>query len=293
MSNIRTAMNRGAYDFLVKPLDFQDLDATLAKTLKHVTELRHAVRSTEENQLLRMFVHGGIVERVLPLVRGPDLLTGERVEATVAFIDVKDFTPVTRREPPEAVFRKLNDNFQVIVPELTARGGVVDKFVGDSVMAVFRGEGHVERALEACLEVRQQLRAMAFRGGEHSAYAHGVCIGLDSGELVSGNLGSRALGRLDHTVLGDVVNTAARLASLAAREQLLIGEHLRERVEARFECLSAGERRLPGASATLAVHDVLGRRDGARASTDAPSSLDARELRSPPQLTVLAARAEE
>ncbi len=261
MNNIRTAMNRGAYDFLVKPLDLKDLDATLAKTLKHVTELRHAVRSTEENQLLRLFVHGGIVERVLPLVRGPDLMAGERVEATVAFIDVKDFTPVTRHEPPESVFRKLNDNFQVIVPELTARGGVVDKFVGDSVMAVFRGEGHVDRALEACLQVREQLRTMAFRGGEQSAYAHGVCIGLDSGELVSGNLGSRALGRLDFTVLGDVVNTAARLASLASREQLLIGEHLRQRVEARFECQAAGERRLPGTSAALPVHDVVSRRD--------------------------------
>ena len=151
----------------------------------------------------------------------------------------------------------------------------------------------MERALDACLEVRQQLRVMAFRGGEQSAYAHGVCIGLDSGELVSGNLGSRALGRLDFTVLGDVVNTAARLASVAAREQLLIGEHLRQRVEARFECLPAGERRLPGASAVLPVHDVVGRRDGGRSSAEAPASTGPREVRSPPQLAVLAARGGE
>ncbi len=65
MSNIRTAMNRGAFDFLVKPINFQDLKTTLEKTLKHVGELRRMLRSTEENDLLRMFVHGGVVERVL------------------------------------------------------------------------------------------------------------------------------------------------------------------------------------------------------------------------------------
>jgi len=286
-------MNRGAYDFLVKPLDLQDLDATLAKTLKHVTELRQAVRSTEENQLLRLFVHGGIVERVLPLVRGPDLMSGERVDATVAFLDVKDFTPVTRREPPESVLRKLNDNFQVIVPELTARGGVVDKFVGDAVMAVFHGEGHLDRALEACVEVRQQLQAMAFRGGEHSAYAHGVCIGLDSGELVSGNVGSQVLGRLDHTVLGDVVNNAARLAALAGKNQLLIAEHLRPRVEACFELRPAGERRLPGASTPLSVLDVVSRLDAPRPTSEAIASTGPQELRPQPQLAVLVARSDK
>jgi serine/threonine protein kinase/class 3 adenylate cyclase len=263
MRNIRTAMNRGAHDFVVKPLDFQDLEATLAKTLKHVAELRQAVRSTEENQLLRLFVHGGIVERVLPLVRGPGLMSSERVEATVAFVDVKDFTPVTRHESPEAVIQRLNANFEVIVPELTSRGGVVDKFIGDAVMAVFRGPGHLDRAVEACMAVRQQLQAMAFRGGEQSPYVHGVSIGLDSGALVSGNLGGAALGRLDHSVLGDVVNTAARLASLAGREQILISDALRQRLEASFACEPAGERHLPGTGAPLAVHAIVGRRGGA------------------------------
>ena len=181
MMNIRTAMNRGAFDFLVKPISFQDLKTTLEKTLKHVGELRRMLRSTEENDLLRMFVHGGVVERVLLAVRAPQGVAGERVEATVAFIDVKDFSPVLRDEQPEAAIRRLNAYFEVIVPELTSRGGVVDKFVGDAVMTVFRGQGHVGRALDACLSARQQLRALAFRGGDSSPYAHGVCMGLASG----------------------------------------------------------------------------------------------------------------
>ncbi|MDY7227077.1 protein kinase domain-containing protein [Hyalangium rubrum] len=261
MSNIRTAMNRGAFDFLVKPLNFQDLKATLEKTLKHAGEVRRMLRSTEENDLLRMFVHGGIVERVLSAVRTPLGVAGERVEATVAFLDVKGFTPITRDEQPETALRRLNANFEVIVPELLSRGGVVDKFVGDAVMAVFRGQGHVGRALDACISARQQLRAMAFRGGESSAYTHGVCIGVASGELLSGSIGARALGRLDYTVLGDVVNTAAWLASMANKDQLLISEELRGRMETAFECEEQTSRQLPSRAAPMRVFDVLRRRD--------------------------------
>ncbi|HYO67631.1 MAG TPA: protein kinase [Archangium sp.] len=276
MSNIRVAMNRGAFDFLVKPIDFQDLDATLAKALKHVKEFRQMVRSAEENQLLRMFVHGGILERATPLMRGPDMMEGERVEATVAFLDLEDFTPVLRQEQPEAAVRRLNANFEVIVPELLSRGGVVDKFVGDSVMAVFRGHGHLGRALEACLAARQQLRAMAFRSGDSSPYGHGLCIGLDSGELLCGSIGAKGLGRLDYTVLGEPVNTAARLALLAGKDQLLIGAHLLPRVETGFECQDLGTRNLPGCGTELGVHEVVARREQRVSSADRTVSIEAR-----------------
>lgn len=272
MSNIRTAMNRGAFDFLVKPINFQDLKTTLEKTLKHVGELRRMLRSTEENDLLRMFVHGGVVERVLSTARAPMGMAGERVEATVAFIDMKDFAPVIRNEQPEAAIRRLNANFEVIVPELASRGGVVDKFIGDAVMAVFRGQGHLGRALDACLSVRQQLRGMAFRGGEQSPYAHGVCIGLDSGELLSGSIGARALGRLDYTVLGDVVNMAAWLSSIAAKDQILIRDNLSGRLDSSFECVAAGERPLNCASTPLRVYEVTGRREAPLTPADSTAS---------------------
>jgi serine/threonine protein kinase/class 3 adenylate cyclase len=289
MSNIRVAMNRGAFDFLVKPIDFQDLDATLNKALKQVTELRQMVRSAEENHLLRMFVNGGILERALPQMRGPDLVDGERVEATVAFLDLKDFTPVTSQEQPEAVIRRLNANFEVIVPELLSRGGVVDKFVGDAVMAVFRGQGHLSRGLEACLAARQQLRAMAFRYGEGSPYVHGVGIGVDSGELICGSIGAKGLGRLDYTVLGATVNTAARLTVMAERDQILIGDHLRLRLEGAFECRALGSRCLPGSTLALTVHEIVARRDERISSSDQTASIDASGLRADSTPAVLAA----
>jgi class 3 adenylate cyclase/response regulator of citrate/malate metabolism len=273
MTNIRVAMNRGAFDFLVKPIDFQDLEVTLAKTLQHVQTSRQMLHSMEENLLFRMFVHSGIIERALPLLRGPDVVAGERVEATVAFIDVKDFTPVTRQEQPDTAIRRLNANFEIIVPELLARGGVVDKFVGDAVMAVFREPGHLERALEACLSARNQLRAMAVRYGEQSPYVHGASIGLDSGELISGSIGAKGLGRLDYTVLGDTVNTAARLASIAEREQILIHNNLRQQVEHNFECVEAGERSLPGTKEPVVVYDVRNHKKEVVSTSDTTASL--------------------
>ncbi|RKH46615.1 protein kinase domain-containing protein [Corallococcus sicarius] len=283
LPNLRTAMNRGAFDFLVKPVDLDDLESTLAKTVRHVAELRRAVRSTEENALLRMFVHGGIVERVLPLVRGPGALAGEQVDATVAFLDVAGFTAVTRQHPPESALRRLNANFEVILPELETRGGVVDKFLGDAVMAVFQGEAHVARALDACLAVRQRLQALAWGGGDTSPYAHGVCMGVDTGPVVSGNVGAAGRGRLDHTVLGDVVNTAARLATVATRDQVLVSEALAARLADAFDCRPAGERHLSGQDAPpLVVREVVAR----HASASSVSSEDtSRQVTAPVAFT--------
>lgn len=282
MSNIRTAMNRGAYDFITKPIDFPDLETTLVKTLKHVRELRSTARYTEENGLLRMFVPGGVLERLPPLLEGSDALAGERVEGTVAFIDVDAFTPVLHQELPDESLRRLNANFEAIVPELLSRGGTVDKFVGDAVMAVFRGPGHVDRAQEACLAIRRQLAALATRGGEKAPYAHGVCIGLDSGELVSGSIGAKASGRLDFTVLGEVVNTAARLAAAASRGQVLVSARAREASREPFTYVPQGE------------HFELVRREGdTRVTPDEPTpyvAVEPRETSEPPALAALPSR---
>lgn len=258
MENIRVAMNRGAFDFLVKPFNVGDLEATLPKAIRHVQELRRMLRTVEENQLLRMFVHNGIVERLLPLREGPGVVAGEKVEATVAFLDVKDFTAVARQRKAEAALQRLNANFDVIVPELTSRGGVVDKFIGAAVMVVFRGPEHLERALEACMAARRQLQQMAFRYGEQSPYTHGVCVGVDSGELLCGSVGAKPLGRLDYTAIGDAVNVAARLASLAGKDQILMTDTLRQRVDESFEFTAVGNRILQGAG-SLVVHELVGR----------------------------------
>ena len=118
--------------------------------------------------------------------------------------------------------RLLRANFEVIVPELLAKGGVVDKFLGDAVMAVFQGPDHLSRALSACVAVRAQMAAVARRAGKGSPYTQGICVGLSTGQVLSGSVGSQAYGRLDYTVLGEVVNAAAHLARAALPGEILV-----------------------------------------------------------------------
>ena len=257
MTNIRTAMNRGAFDFLVKPIDFRDLEATIDKTVRHVREVRRTMRSTEENSLLRMFVSSGIAERMLPMLRTADLMANEAVSATVMFIDVCDFTRLTRTASPDVVVRALNANFDVILPEITARTGMVDKIVGDAVMAVYRGPDHTLRAVESAVAIRARLADLAERAHAPSPYAHGVAVGIDSGMVISGGLGSKAFGRLDFTVLGDAVNNAARLAQVATRNQICVGASLQYRLADFFECESIGAPELPGTSEQVQVYNVV------------------------------------
>src|SRR5262249_37312806 len=96
--------------------------------------------------------------------------------------------------------------------------------------------GHLERAFDACLAARKALADMAARAGEGSPYAHGIVVGVDSGPLISGSIGSRVASRLDYTVLGEVVNNASRLQAGAQKGQILINAALYQRVEGMFEC---------------------------------------------------------
>ncbi|XXX82516.1 protein kinase [Sorangium sp. So ce134] len=255
MANIRTAMNRGAFDFLVKPIDFEDLEATIQKSLRRVTELRKTARSTEENGALRMFVSPSLVERIR--CAAPEDGPSDRWQGTVAFVDLAGFRAAAGEAPPEGALRTLNANFEVIVPEIIGRGGIVEKFLGDAVMAVFRGERHLARALEACVAVRDQLRALALRTGEGSPFTHGVSIGVDTGPMISGEIGSRAFGRLDYTVLGEVVGNAAHLESLARKDQILVTGRVAEGASGHFELEAQGSRTFPQGGAPVAVFELV------------------------------------
>lgn len=260
MTNIREAMNRGAFDFLVKPIDFKDLEITIDKTLKHVREVRKTLRSTEENSILRMFVSNGIVERLLPMIRDTDVLPNELVNGSVAFIGVGGGSaPAESKLSPDAVVRRLNANFEIIVPEITARGGVVDKFVGSAVMAVFRGKDHTARAIDACLAVRSQLAVMAERSGPGSPYAESVRAGIEAGDLVSGSVGSKAVSRLDFTVVGDALCVASQLEPSAAPGQILIGDAAYSIVGSTFDCEHLGMREISGVATPKAVYAVVRR----------------------------------
>ena len=150
----------------------------------------------------------------------------------------------------------LNSYFDVMVKEILANGGFIDKFIGDAIMAVFREEHHLKRAIEACLAVRAQIDKLPALT-EDVNFKPSVTIGLNSGEMISGNIGSESLRRLDYTVIGDIVNTAQRVQSAAKPGQILIDDTVYHRVKDSFKCEKVGEVKLKNKSAPKLVWEVI------------------------------------
>ncbi len=209
MDNIRMAMNKGAFDFICKPVNFEDLELTITKTIHHVSQLRETMQAIKENNILRMYVDENVLNFMNRREFESSLMVNENIEATVAFIDICSFTSITENEPANTVVKLLNKYFDIMVKEIIAQNGHVDKFIGDAILAVFRGEFHLDRAIDACLTLRAQIEKLP-NEAENISFLPKVAIGIHTGELISGNIGSANLRRLDYTVIGDVVNTAER-----------------------------------------------------------------------------------
>ena len=255
MDNIRTAMNRGAFDFVTKPVNFEDLELTMEKTIKHVNQIKDTLKAIKENNILKMYVD----ENVLNFMGGREyeasIMANETIEATVAFIDICSFTTISENETPDTVVKLLNKYFDVIVKEIIAQGGYVDKFIGDAVMAVFRGDYHLDRAIDACLAVRKKIEELP-NESKDIFFSPKVSIGINSGEMISGNIGSANLRRLDYTVIGDAVNTAQRLQSAAAPGQIIINEISFEKVKQSFNCKKVGEVSLKNKASAMMIYEV-------------------------------------
>ena len=184
------------------------------------------------------------------------LMANETVEATVVFIDICSFTAISEKETPDTVVKLLNKYFDVMVKEIIAQGGYVDKFIGDAVMAVFRGEYHLDRAIDASIAVRNSIEHLP-DVSENVSFKPKVSIGVNSGEMISGNIGSASLKRLDYTVIGDTVNIAQRLQSVAKENQIVITESAYQKVKESFNCKKVGEVILKNKAAAINVFEVM------------------------------------
>ena len=253
MDNIRTAMNRGAFDFVTKPVNFEDLELTMEKTILHVTQIRETLKAIKENNILRMYVD----ENVLKFMGGREyetsLMANETVEASVAFIDICSFTTISENEPPDTVVKLLNKYFDLMAKEIIAQNGLIDKFIGDCVMAVFKGPYHLDKAIDACIAIRDKIESLP----RENEFLPKVSIGINSGEMISGNIGSSTLRRLDYTVIGDTVNTAQRLQSTATNGQILINELCYEKVKQSFNCKKIGSASLKNKMGEVMLYEVM------------------------------------
>lgn len=256
MENIRAAMNRGAFDFICKPINFDDLNLTLQKTIQYVEQIHETLKAIKENNILKMYVDSSVLNFMESREFETSLLKNETIEATVVFIDICNFTSISENESADKVVKLLNAYFDVMVKEILAQNGYIDKFMGDAIMAIFRGDYHLDRAIEACLSLQKQIKKLPVQS-DLLSFSPQLAIGINSGEMISGNIGSANLRRLDYTVIGDAVNTSQRLQSTAKAGQILINENSYEKVKESFNCNKVGEVKLKNKTDPMTIFEVL------------------------------------
>jgi class 3 adenylate cyclase len=249
MANIRTAMNNGAFDFITKPIDFDDLEITIQKTVKYVEQLKKTIQSIQENNILKMYVDPNVINFMVNQELEKDLLLSEKIEATVMFVDIVGFTTISEKQPADEVVSMLNDCFDAMVKLITIEDGYVDKFIGDAIMAVFKNDDHAIKAVKCACKIRNKMR-------DNGKFK--VSIGINTGKMVSGNVGSQSLKRFDYTVIGDAVNTASRLQNAADAWQIVISEDVVVRITSNFTIERLGEFSLKNKEKPVVLFNVLG-----------------------------------
>jgi adenylate cyclase len=191
-------------------------------------------------------------------------LGGQKKDVVVFFSDIRGFTAYSEKKSPEQVVEMLNDYFRAMVKIINQHGGVVDKFIGDSIMAVWGAPKSTDKdahnAVQACLDMRVALAKLNEQRIARNQQPILIGMGLHAGPVISGTIGSNE--RLEYTVIGNTVNTASRIESStkAFGADLLISDTVYEKIRLDFMTEVAGLAEVKGRSEGLKLHKVRGYR---------------------------------
>lgn len=179
-------------------------------------------------EMFGMHVSPAIVSDILKQddPRGALALRGKRVKATIFYSDIRGFTAMSETMTPEEIYGQLNEYFEEMCAIIFKYGGYVDKFIGDCVMAVFSAPyqtpDDARNAVLSAVEQQQKIRELSARWVAEGKREFTVGMGVNTGDVVMGNLGSSS--RMNYTVIGDNVNVAARLYNVAKGGEIIISE---------------------------------------------------------------------
>lgn len=237
------------------------------------TALNEMVQGLQERdrvkEIFGRYLTKDISERVL---KGEVGLGGERRRVTILLSDIRDFTSMSERMAPEEVVSFLNDYFSEMVDAVFEHGGVLDKFIGDGMLAVFGSlddePDHGRRAVQAALRMKVVLAKLNEERAVAGRPPISIGIGIHTDDVIVGNIGSRR--RLEYTVIGDGVNTCSRVEALNKEfgTTILITEATYAEVSQEFECRLMPETSLRGKTKALRVYEVVSRKVAAVTPAD-------------------------
>ena len=216
MSNIRTAMNRGAFDFLTKPIDFGDLEMTIDKTVRHVEMMREARRRQAEAER----AHASLSRFFSPQIASQLACDGEADGMTVhwrdvaiIFTDVTSFSTLVETAAPEVFGPLLNEYIGGMTEVIFAHEGTVAKVIGDGIQILFNAPGdqpdYAARAVACAHDIDTWAQQFRERWKAQGVNFGTTRVGVHAGPAMVGNFGGNRF--FDYTAYGDIINTASRL----------------------------------------------------------------------------------
>ena len=230
-------------------------------------ELKQKVQTvSEERRIIKdMFARYMSQDVIATLMEAPDKikLGGDKRNATVFFADIRGYTSFSEECEPEKIVEVLNEYFSVAVEHILKHKGYIDKFIGDCIMAVWGvpmepAQDDAINAVSCALAIQELVRSTQRNFFRKSASSLRVGIGVNTGPLVAGNLGSEQ--RMDYSVIGDTVNTAARLESVAGADEVIISQSTWQELGGVFRVEERPAVRVKGKEKPIQIYNVLGLR---------------------------------
>ena len=258
----------------LSPEQVQEIERSINLTVNPLTNSEREVRgglvvlediSTAKRMksTLYRYMNPGVVDKVMAL--GDDaLMEGERRDVTILFSDIRGYTSMAEDLEATEVVNLLNKYFETMVEAVFSYEGTLDKFIGDALMAVFGAplplENHAWMAIQSALDMRKRLAEFNQRQRAERQPQFRIGIGISSGEVVSGNIGSQK--RMDYTVIGDGVNLSARLESLTKEYgcDIIISEHTKNLCGDRLILRELDCIRVKGKQEAVTIYDLVGKK---------------------------------
>ena len=229
----------------------------------YARDLSLSYQRTKQEEAFRnrisRYVGNNLVEKLVELKDGVFLET-ERKDVTVLFADIRSFTAMAEQMDAEEVVTMLNEYFSVMVEIIFKNNGLLDKFVGDQLIAVFglidMVDNHPVNAIRTALEMDAAIKRIQKVRAAKGRPVFDVGMGINTGTAIIGNIGSE--NRMDYTVIGDCVNVAARLEHMAKGGEIIIGEKTYQQNTGHFLFESRGEVYVKNKLEPVVCYNVLG-----------------------------------
>lgn len=227
-----------------------------AEEIERIIDTVGDVLETQLSPIQKSRLHQALI-KTLDLPEGGKKPQTKQV--TILLSDLRGFTALSENYPPDIVIEILNFYFSRMCEIIFRFGGSIDKFMGDSIMALFglseQRDDDLERAIACAVEMQRSMQSINSENVKHGHPRLFMGIGINTGHVVAGNLGSEL--HHEYTVIGDEVNLASRIEAYSLRGQILLSEHSRELAKDYIECTEPNQVLVKGKQIPVNLYELL------------------------------------